>query len=151
MTYFPEVPSKIVYVGPGSKNPLSFKHYQAEEVVEGKTMHDWFRFAVSYWQAFRGQGAAPFGPGCAIRPWEDGTDSVEMAQKRVRVAFEFLQKLGVGFYCFHDRDVAPEGKNLAETNKNLDAVVKVLKEEQDRTGIKLLWGTANLFSNKRYV
>ena len=151
MTYFPEVPSKIVYEGPGSKNPLSFKHYQAEEVVEGKTMHDWFRFAVSYWHAFRGQGADPFGPGCAIRPWEDGTDSVEMAQKRVRVAFEFLQKLGVGFYCFHDRDVAPEGKNLAETNKNLDAVVKVLKEEQDRTGIKLLWGTANLFSNKRYV
>ncbi|MFO0812280.1 MAG: xylose isomerase [Gemmatales bacterium] len=151
MSYFPEVPTKIAYEGPTSKNPLSFKHYKADEVVEGKTMHDWFRFAVSYWHAFRGTGADPFGPGCAVRPWEDGTDSVEMAQKRVRVAFEFLQKLGVGFYCFHDRDVAPEGKTLAESNKNLDAVVKVLKEEQDRTGIKLLWGTANLFSNKRYV
>jgi len=149
--YFPEVPTRIAYEGPASKNPLSFKHYKADEVVDGKTMHDWFRFAVSYWHTFRGQGADPFGPGCAVRPWEDGTDSVEMAQKRVRVAFEFLQKLGVSFYCFHDRDVAPEGKSLAETNKNLDAVVKVIKEEQGRTGIKLLWGTANLFSNKRYV
>lgn len=151
MTYFPEVPTKIQYEGPTSKNPLSFKQYKADEVVDGKTMHDWFRFAVSYWHTFRGQGADPFGPGCAVRPWEDGTDSVEMAQKRVRVAFEFLQKLGVSFYCFHDRDVAPEGNTLAECNKNLDAVVKVLKEEQNRTGIKLLWGTANLFSNKRYV
>ncbi|HQR07424.1 MAG TPA: xylose isomerase [Gemmatales bacterium] len=151
MSYFPEVPTKIQYEGPTSKNPLSFKHYKADEVVDGKTMHDWFRFAVSYWHTFRGQGADPFGPGCAVRPWEDGTDSVEMAQKRVRVAFEFLQKLGVSFYCFHDRDVAPEGNTLAECNKNLDAVVKVLKEEQNRTGIKLLWGTANLFSNKRYV
>lgn len=151
MSYFPEVPTKIQYEGPASKNPLSFKHYKADEVVDGKTMHDWFRFAVSYWHTFRGQGADPFGPGCAVRPWEDGTDSVEMAQKRVRVAFEFLQKLGVSFYCFHDRDVAPEGNTLAECNKNLDAVVKVLKEEQQRTGIKLLWGTANLFSNKRYV
>jgi len=149
--FFPEVPTRIAYEGPTSKNPLSFKHYKADEVVDGKTMHDWFRFAVSYWHTFRGQGADPFGPGCAVRPWEDGTDSVEMAQKRVRVAFEFLQKLGVSFYCFHDRDVAPEGKNLAETNKNLDAVVKIIKEEQDRTGIRLLWGTANLFSNKRYV
>lgn len=151
MSYFPEVPTKIQFEGPTSKNPLSFKHYKADEVVDGKTMHDWFRFAVSYWHTFRGQGADPFGPGCAVRPWEDGTDSVEMAQKRVRVAFEFLQKLGVSFYCFHDRDVAPEGNTLAECNKNLDAVVKVLKEEQQRTGIKLLWGTANLFSNKRYV
>ena len=90
-------------------------------------------------------------PGCAIRPWEDGTDSVEMAIKRVRVAFEFIDKLGAPFYCFHDRDVAPEGANLRETNANLDKVAKVLKEEQQRTGIKLLWGTANLFSNKRFV
>jgi xylose isomerase len=96
-------------------------------------------------------GGDPFGPGCAKRPWEDGTDSVEMAIKRARVAFEFIDKLGAPFYCFHDRDVAPEGKNLAETNANLDKVVKVLKEEQQRTGIKLLWGTANLFSNPRFV
>ena len=93
----------------------------------------------------------PFGPGTAIRPWDDGTNSVANAQRRVRVAFEFIEKLGAPFYCFHDRDVAPEGSDLRETNKNLDAVVKVLKEEQQRTGIKLLWGTANLFSNPRYV
>lgn len=150
MPFFPEV-SKIKYEGPDSKNPLAFRHYNPDEVVEGKKMKDHLRFSVCYWHTFRGMGADPFGPGCAVRPWEDGTDSVEMAIKRVRVAFEFIEKLGCPFYCFHDRDVAPEGKGLAETNKNLDAVVKVMKEEQQRTGIQLLWGTANLFSNKRFV
>src|SRR3954447_2165894 len=142
---------RIKYEGPDSKNPLAFRHYNPDEKVEGKSMRDHLRFAVCYWHTFRGTGSDPFGPGCAVRPWEDGTDSVEMAVKRVRVAFEFMEKLGVPFYCFHDRDVAPEGKNLAESNKNLDAVMKVLKEEQGRTGIKLLWGTANLFSNPRFV
>src|SRR4051812_4325637 len=142
---------RIKYEGPDSKNPLAFRHYNPDEVVEGKTMADHFRFAVAYWHTFRGTGSDPFGPGCAVRPWEDGTDSVEMAIKRVRVAFEFIEKLNVGFYCFHDRDVSPEGANLRETNANLDKVVKALKEEQQRTGIKLLWGTANLFSNPRYV
>jgi xylose isomerase len=142
---------KIKYDGPDSKNPLAFRHYNADEKVEDKSMRDHLRFAVCYWHTFRGTGSDPFGPGCAVRPWEDGTDSVEMAVKRVRVAFEFMEKLGCPFYCFHDRDVAPEGKTFTETNKNLDAVVKALKEEQQRTGIKLLWGTANLFSNKRFV
>jgi xylose isomerase len=150
MSYFPEV-EKIRYEGPDSTNPLSFRHYNPDEKVEGKAMRDHFRFAVCYWHTFRGTGSDPFGPGCARRPWEDGTDSLDMAAKRVRVAFEFMQKLGVGFYCFHDRDVAPEGKSLKETNANLDRIVRVLKEEQERTGIKLLWGTANLFSNPRYV
>jgi xylose isomerase len=142
---------KIKFEGQDSKNPLAFRHYHADEKVEGKSMRDHLRFAVCYWHTFRGTGSDPFGPGCAVRPWEDGTDSVEMAVKRVRVAFEFMEKLGCPFYCFHDRDVAPEGKNLAETNRNLDTVVKALKEEQQRTGIKLLWGTANLFSNRRFV
>jgi xylose isomerase len=150
MAFFPEV-ERIRYEGPQSTHPLAFHHYNADEVVEGKSMKDWLRFAVAYWHTFRGTGSDPFGPGCAVRPWEDGTDSVEMAVKRVHVAFEFMDKLGVPFYCFHDRDVAPEGGNLRETNANLDKVVKVLKEEQQRTGIKLLWGTANLFSNKRFV
>lgn len=150
MSFFPEV-DKIKYEGPDSTDPLSFRHYNAEEVVEGKPMKEHFRFASAYWHTMRNLGGDPFGPGCAVRPWEDGTDSVEMAQKRVKVCFEFLEKAGLDFYCFHDRDVAPEGSTLSETNKNLDAVVKVLKEEQERTGIKLLWGTANLFSNKRYV
>ncbi len=150
MAFFPEV-SKIRYEGPDSTNPLAFRHYNPDEIVEGKTMKDHLRFAVCYWHTFRGTGSDPFGPGCAVRPWEDGTDSVEMASKRVRVAFEFMEKLGCPYYCFHDRDVAPEGKNLSETNRNLDAVAKVLKEEQQRTGVQLLWGTANLFSNKRFV
>jgi xylose isomerase len=150
MAFFPEV-ERIRYEGPKSTNPLSFRHYNPDEVIEGKTMRDHLRFAVCYWHTFRGTGADPFGPGCAVRPWEDGTDSVEMAVKRVRVAFEFMEKLGAPFYCFHDRDVAPEGASLRETNGNLDKVVVVLKEEQQRTGIKLLWGTANLFSNRRFV
>src|SRR6476659_5718121 len=150
MPAFPDVP-KIPYEGPDSKNPLAYRHYNPDELVEGKPMREHLRFAVCYWHTFRGMGGDPFGPGCAVRPWEDGTDSVDMAIKRVRVAFEFIDKLGVGFYCFHDRDVAPEGVNLRETNANLDKVVKVLKEEQQRTGIKLLWGTANLFSNPRFV
>lgn len=150
MAAFPDVP-KIKYEGPDSKNPLAFRHYNPDEVVEGKTMKEHLRFSVCYWHTFRGTGSDPFGPGCAIRPWDDGSESVENAVKRARVAFEFMEKLGCPFYCFHDRDVAPEGTNLAETNKNLDAVAKVLKEEQQRTGIQLLWGTANLFSNKRFV
>jgi xylose isomerase len=150
MSAFPDI-AKIKYEGPDSKNPLAFRHYDPDEIVDGKSMRDHLRFAVCYWHTFRGTGSDPFGPGCAIRPWEDGTDSLEMAIKRVDVAFEFMEKLGVPFYCFHDRDVAPEGANLAETNKNLDAVAKRLKEQQQRTGIKLLWGTANLFSNRRFA
>jgi xylose isomerase len=147
---FPEI-KKIPYEGPQSKNPLAFRWYNASEKVEGKSMAEHLRFAVVYWHTFRGTGSDPFGPGTMHRPWEDGTDSVENAQRRARVAFEFIEKLGAPFYAFHDRDVAPEGKTLAESNKNLDAVVKVLKEEQQRTGIKLLWGTANMFSNPRYM
>ncbi len=150
MAFFPDI-DKIRYEGPDSTNPLSFRHYQPDEKVEGKAMKEHLRFAVCYWHTFRGMGGDPFGPGCAVRPWEDGTDSVEMAVKRVKVAFEFMEKLGAPYYCFHDRDVSPEGKNLRETNANLDKVAKALKDEQQRTGIKLLWGTANLFSNPRFV
>ncbi len=147
---FPKI-SRIEYEGPRSKNPLAFRHYNPEESVDGKTMKEQLRFSVTYWHTFRGMGADMFGVGAAVRPWEDGTNSVAMAQKRVRVAFEFMEKLGAPFYAFHDRDVAPEGATLRQTNENLDAVVKVLKEEQKRTGIKLLWGTACLFAHPRYV
>ncbi|MGC9942580.1 MAG: xylose isomerase [Verrucomicrobiota bacterium] len=149
-TAFQNIP-KIRYEGAVSKNPLSFKHYNAEQIVEGKTMREHLRFAVVYWHTFRGTGSDPFGAGTMQRPWDDGSNSVENAQNRARVAFEFIEKLGAPFYAWHDRDVAPEGKSLAESNKNFDAVAKVLKEEQKRTGIKLLWGTANLFSNPRFV
>ena len=147
---FPDIKT-IAYEGANSKNPLAFKHYNPEEVVEGKTLREHLRFAVVYWHTFRGTGSDPFGAGTMQRPWDDGSNSVSNAQKRARVAFEFIQKLGAPYYCWHDRDVAPEGRTLAESNKNFDAVAKVLKEEQKRTGVKLLWGTANLFSNPRYV
>ena len=150
MTAFPEI-DRIAFEGPESKNPLAFRYYNPDEVVEGRTMRDHLRFSVVYWHTFRGQGADPFGPGTALRPWEDGSDSVENAQNRARVAFEFIEKLGAPYYAFHDRDIAPEGSTLAESNQNLDAVVNVLEEEQERTGIKLLWGTANMFSNPRYM
>jgi xylose isomerase len=148
--FFTKIP-QIKFEGPNSKNPLAFKHYNPGERVEGKTMAEHLRFSVVYWHTFRGMGSDPFGAGTAIRPWDDGTSSVRNAQNRARLAFEFIEKLGAPFYAFHDRDVAPEGANLRESNKNLDAVVKVLTEEQKRTGIQLLWGTANLFSHPRYV
>jgi xylose isomerase len=147
---FPDI-GRVAYEGPKSRNPLAFKHYNAEEVIDGKSMKDHLRFAVVYWHTFRNQLSDPFGAGTAMRPWDDGTDSVENAQRRARAAFEFMEKLGAPFYCFHDRDVAPEGKNLRETNANLDAVAKVLKEEQQRSGVRLLWGTASLFTHPRYV
>ncbi len=150
MSAFPEI-EKIRYEGPDSKNPLAFRFYNAQEVVEGRTMKEHLRFSVVYWHTFRGTGSDPFGAATMLRPWDDGSNSLDNAIRRVRVAFEFMEKLGAPFYAFHDRDVAPEGATLKETNANLDAVVKVLKAEQQRTGIQLLWGTQNLFSHPRFV
>ncbi len=148
--YLPNI-KKIEFEGPKTKNRLAFRHYNPDEIVEGKSMKDHFRFSVVYWHTFRNPLSDPFGVGTAQRPWDDGSDSVENAQNRARVAFELMEKLGAPYYAFHDRDVAPEGATLAESHKNLDAVASVLKEEQDRTGIKLLWGTACLFANPRYM
>jgi xylose isomerase len=147
---FPKI-RKIEYEGPKSKNPLAFKHYNAGEKVAGKTMVQHLRFSVAYWHAFRNRCADQFGQATRLMPWDDGTETVANAVNRVRAAFEFFEKLGVGFYCFHDRDVAPEGKTLTETNRNLDQVVKALKGEQERTGVKLLWGTACLFAHPRFM
>src|SRR3954463_3764467 len=147
---FPNIPV-IGYEGPLSKNPLAFKHYNAGEVVEGRTMKEWLRFSVVYWHTFRNRLADQFGAGTAVRPGDDGTESIANAQNRARVAFEFIEKLGAPFYAFHDRDVAPEGRTLKESNKSLEQVARVLKEEQKRTGIKLLWGTACLFVHPRYM
>ena len=148
--FFPGVP-KIQYGGPKSRHPLEFKHYNAEEMVGGKSMRDHLRFSVVYWHTFSNALTDPFGAATAVRPWNDGSHSVANAQKTALAAFEFFEKIGAPFYAFHDRDVAPEGATLKESHANLDAVVKVFKEEQARTGIRLLWGTANLFSNCRYV
>ena len=147
---FPKI-KKIKFEGPKSKNPFAFKHYNPTEKVEGKTMRDHLRFSVVYWHTMRGMGADMFGVGTAVRPWEDGTNSLQMALKRVPVMFEFCEKLGAPFYAFHDRDVAPEGKDLRESNKNLDVVAKELKKVQRDTGVKLLWGTAQLFVQPRYM
>ena len=148
--YFTDIP-KIKYEGAGSRNPFAFKHYNPEEYIGGKSMREHLRFAVSYWHTMRGAGADPFGEGTASMPWDDHSNSVENAQKRARVFFEFLEKIDADYYCFHDRDIAPELNDLAASNKALDAVVATLKEEQARTGKKLLWGTACLFTHKRYM
>lgn len=147
---FPKIKS-VRYEGPDSKNPLAFKHYNPDERVEGKPMREHLRFAMAYWHTFRGMGVDMFGSGTAVRPWERGSGTLAMALRRVPVAFEFMTKLGLEFYAFHDRDIAPEGPGLRETNKNLDTVVKALKAEQGRTGIRLLWGTAALFNHPRYL
>lgn len=150
MPAFPEI-SKINYEGPSSKNPLAFRWYNPDEMIEGKTMRDHLRFSVVYWHTMRANGSDPFGAPTMDRPWDDGSESVENAKNRARVSFEIMEKLQAPYYAFHDADVRPEGSSLKESNKNFDAVVEVLKEEQSRTGIKLLWGTANLFSNPRYM
>jgi xylose isomerase len=147
---FPNV-STIQYEGPKSKNPLAFKHYNATEVVAGKTMREHLRFSVVYWHTLRGRGSDMFGAPTMVRPWDDLSESLDNARHRARVAFEFFEKLGAPFYAFHDRDIAPEGNSLAQTNNNLDEVVKVLAEEQQRTGIGLLWGTACLFAHPRFA
>ena len=141
----------VPYEGPGSTNPLAFRHYNPDELVDGRPLSEHLRFSIAYWHAFRGVGADPFGPGTIVRPWEKGRDPVTVAKKRMDVAFEFFRKIRAPFYCFHDRDIAPEGATLAESNANLDAVVAHAKQLQQATGIKLLWGTANLFSNPRYM
>jgi xylose isomerase len=147
---FPNI-AKIQFEGENSKNPLAFKHYNPDEIIEGKPMKDHLRFSVVYWHTMRGTGSDMFGVGTWRRPWEEGTNTMPAALKRVRVLFEFCEKLGVPFYAFHDRDVAPEGRNLAETNRNLDRVVRELKRFQKDTGIGLLWGTACLFAHPRYL
>jgi xylose isomerase len=141
---------KVRYEGPDSKNPLAFKHYNAEEIVEGKTMAEHLRFSVAYWHSFCGGGADQFGMETRHMPWVTD-DPMETARNKVRACFEFCQKIGASFYCFHDRDVAPEGDTLAETNSNLDEIVKLMKAEQDRTGIRPLWGTACLFAHPRFM
>ncbi len=146
---FPDI-QKIQFEGPKSRNPLSFKHYNADEIVGGKKMRDHLRFGVAYWHAMRNTLSDPFGGGTAQRPWDDGTNSVANAQRRVWACFEFMDKLGVDYYCFHDRDVAPELDTLAESNKAFDAVADELEKAQKQTGKKLLWGTACLFSHARY-
>ncbi len=141
----------IRHDGPRSSNALAFRHYNPDEIIDGKTMAAHLRFSIAYWHSFRGAGADPFGPGTIQRRWEKGTDPVSIAKVRMDAAFEFFQKIRAPFWCFHDRDIAPEGRTLAESNRNLDKLVAHAKGLQKATGVKLLWGTANLFSHPRYM
>ncbi|MCE9610225.1 MAG: xylose isomerase [Chthoniobacter sp.] len=143
--------TRIAYEGPKSKNPLAFKHYNAGELVEGKSMAEHLRFSIVYWHTMCGQGADMFGGPTAIRPWDAGKTGLDLAKARVPAFFEIAQKLGMPYYAFHDRDVAPHGQTLRESNAWLDTITALLKEQQQRTGIKLLWGTAQLFVHPRYM
>ncbi|WP_018751681.1 xylose isomerase [Paenibacillus sanguinis] len=149
MSYFKNI-SKIQYEGAGSNNPLAFKHYNENEVVLGKSMKEHLRFAVAYWHTLTMDGSDPFGKANMVRPWET-VSGLDLAKARVEVNFEFLEKLGAPYFCFHDVDVAPEGATLKESNENLDVIVAKIKEGMQASGVKLLWNTANMFSNPRYV
>ncbi|CAN7379744.1 xylose isomerase [Rhizobium sp. LjRoot30] len=140
---------KIKYEGPDSTNPLAFRYYQPDEIVLGKRMEDHLRFAVAYWHTFTWPGGDPFGGQTFLRPWF--TDGMQAAKLKADVAFEFFSLLGAPYYCFHDADVRPEGANFVENTKNLNEIVDYFAEKQAATGVKLLWGTANLFSHRRYM
>jgi len=148
--YFPGV-SQIQYEGPGSDNPLAFKTYDPSRIVAGKTMEDHLRFASCYWHSFCATGADPFGPGTRFPRWATKTTAMQRSVDRLDAAFEFFTKLNVPYYCFHDFDLASEGTSIAESEKNLQTMVDLAKERQAATGMRLLWGTANLFSNPRYM
>lgn len=149
-TYFPNI-EQIKFEGRESKNPLAFKFYDENRVVAGKTLRDHFRFSIAYWHSFTGTGGDPFGPGTREFPWATSSDAITCAKEKMDAAFEFTSKLGAGYYCFHDFDVVAEGKSIAESEKNLQTMVDYAKQLQDASGIKLLWGTANLFSHPRYM
>jgi xylose isomerase len=149
-SHFPRIRT-IRYEGVGTDNPLAFRHYNPAEEIDGKSLKDHMRFSIAYWHSFRGAGLDPFGGATIVRPWDAGKNPVDIALRRMDAAFEFFQKIESPFWCFHDRDIAPEGRSLRESNAILDRVVAHAKQLQKATGVKLLWGTANLFSNPRYM
>jgi len=151
MKYFPMLKHPIRYEGPDSKNPLAFRWYDAKRKVAGKTMAEHLRFAVAYWHTFKGDGSDPFGGPSLFRPWNEAADPLTRAEQTMDAAFEFIHLLGAPFYCFHDRDVSPELGTLAETHRGFDRLVARAVQRQKETGVKLLWGTANLFSHPRYA
>jgi xylose isomerase len=148
--YFPGI-GKIPYEGRESDNALAFKFYDADKLVGGKRMADHLRFAACYWHTFCAKGSDPFGVDTQVFPWDEPQDPLDAARARLDAAFEFFTKLGVPYYCFHDRDMAPEGDSVTSSEQNLQALVELAGERQRATGMKLLWGTANLFSHPRYM
>jgi xylose isomerase len=142
---------EIKFEGRESKNPLAFKWYDANRVINGKTMKEYLRFAVAYWHTFCGEGGDPFGGPSVRRPWNTNVDTIAAAKEKMDAAFEFITKLGAPFYCFHDIDLVNEGASVAEYEKNLHTIVEYAKQKQAASGVKLLWGTANVFGNPRYM
>lgn len=148
--FFKNIPA-VKFEGTETNNPLAFRHYNPDRMVLGKSMKEHLRFAACYWHNLCAQGADVFGAGTYDRPWHKAGDPMAMAKMKADAAFEFFTKLNVPFYCFHDTDVAPEGNSLKEYVNNFAEMVDVLERKQDETGLKLLWGTANAFSNARYM
>jgi xylose isomerase len=148
--YFPNIP-QIKYEGPDSDNPLSFKYYDENKVVAGKTLKEHFKFSVAYWHSFCGAGGDPFGPGTKKYPWATAKDSLAQAREKMDAAFEFFTKLTTPYFCFHDRDVVNEGDSVVESRERLHKIVEYAKQKKAASGVKLLWGTANLFSHPRYM
>ncbi len=148
--YFPDI-DKITYEGKDSDNPFAFKWYDENKIVGSKTMRDHFKFAVAYWHSFGGNGADPFGMPTRPLPWSGASDPLEEARNKIDAAFEFITKMGIPYYCFHDFDLVREGPDIASSRKRLDAIVEYAAEKQSISGVKLLWGTANLFSHPRYM
>ncbi|OXA79112.1 D-xylose isomerase [Flavobacterium aquidurense] len=142
---------QIKFEGKESDNPLAFKYYNPDQVVAGKTMREHFKFAIAYWHTFCGQGSDPFGPGTQHFPWDQPTDAIAAAKEKADAAFEFITKMGFDYYCFHDYDLVNEGATFAESESRLATITEYLKEKQAASGVKLLWGTANCFSNPRYM
>src|SRR5690606_37826876 len=142
---------EIKYEGKESDNPLAFKYYNPEQVVAGRKMKDWFKFSVAYWHTFCGTGADPFGPGTQNFEWDQSPDAIQAAKDKADAAFEFITKMGFGYYCFHDVDLVREGDSFSELEDRLAIITDYLKEKQAASGVKLLWGTANCFSNPRYM
>jgi xylose isomerase len=143
--------NKILFEGSESDNPFAFKYYNPDQIVAGKTMRDHFKFAIAYWHSFCGQGTDPFGSGTQNFPWDKATDPVQAARDKADAAFEFISKMGFDYYCFHDYDLVQEASSLVESEKRVIAITDYIKQKQAETGIKLLWGTANCFSNPRYM
>lgn len=148
--HFPGI-GHIPFEGPDSTNSLAFKYYDENKLVAGKTMKEHFRFAIAYWHSFCGNGADPFGPGTIDYTWSESSDPMQAAKDKLDAAFEFISKLGVGYYCFHDRDLAPEGDGVQQSESNLKALVELAQQKQAESGVELLWGTANVFSHRRYT
>lgn len=148
--YFPTV-GKIKFEGKESKNPLSFRYYDAEKEVMGRKMKDWFKFSMAYWHTLCAEGSDQFGGPTKSFPWNKGNDALEIAKNKMDAGFEFMQKVGIEYYCFHDVDLIDEGNSIEEYEANMKAIVEYAKQKQAETGIKLLWGTANVFTHKRYM